>query len=291
MIPEDEAPVIFVDRVESINYVAPTPPSPFAGAGMAIDLATGTITATGLFVDGTSGDVAIRGDVTATEFALLDGAGDRVAELTMTPEATSWFTPDYGLQMQAPGGDWRGALAWTNDTIAPQIGLTLADPTNNYGDSTLLLFTNNAAPYAATSLIASWAEPGNQGYTELIQSVDPTDVIGRLVASKNGQVAQVAVTNDGTTPTVEVAGYLSGSIQSGRAVLNTDGAGNATVTFPQPFTDVPHVTATVHVTSAAYQGVQIQTVTTTGFVVRLFNAGTPIAGGTRAIYWRATLGA
>lgn len=75
MKPTDELPVIFADRVQSLNYDGPDGSEVFADAGTSIDLATGTITSTGLVVDGVTGNVFVRGSVEATAFVLDYGSG------------------------------------------------------------------------------------------------------------------------------------------------------------------------------------------------------------------------
>jgi hypothetical protein len=65
-------------------YFTSPPVGGFSDEGSFFDLSNGVIVTPGLYVDGGTGDVTVRGSVQATEFNLLDGAGDIVAELDTT---------------------------------------------------------------------------------------------------------------------------------------------------------------------------------------------------------------
>lgn len=102
MRPTDELPILFADRVQSLNYDGPTPPSIFADAGTSIDLATGTITSTGLVVDGVTGDLSVRGDITASELVILDQTGLAEAARFFTTPPGSLFALDTGFAFAFP---------------------------------------------------------------------------------------------------------------------------------------------------------------------------------------------
>lgn len=102
MKPTDETPIIFADRVQSLNYDAPDLGETFADAGTSIDLATGTITSTGLVVDGVTGDLDVRGDITASELIILDSTGTVEAARFFTTPPDSLFNLETGFSFAFP---------------------------------------------------------------------------------------------------------------------------------------------------------------------------------------------
>lgn len=93
----------------------------FAGAGSFFDLENGNIISTGLILDGATGDVQIRGGITATRFSLLDEAGNLVARLDESPTTRE-------LLMIASGNGLLNdaALEWTyNESPLLDLGSTV----------------------------------------------------------------------------------------------------------------------------------------------------------------------
>lgn len=152
MKPTDELPVIFADRVQSLNYDGPDMGEVFADAGTSIELVTGNITSTGLVVDGTTGDVSIRGEVTATAFALVDGS-DVVGELTLSPISAGGYSYQTGLDMRGESPDAANQLAWATEVFGTatvsRVGLT-SIPGTTFGlpqsNVTLVSYADSGSP-------------------------------------------------------------------------------------------------------------------------------------------------
>ena len=79
--------LLALDAVQSNNYTMSGGSGNFSGAGSYFNLADGDITTPGLFVDGSTGDVAVKGDVTATDLILLLNDGVTPG-LTLDPTPT-----------------------------------------------------------------------------------------------------------------------------------------------------------------------------------------------------------
>lgn len=102
MRPTDENPIIFASVVQSFNYEPPDGISdPFSVLGTKLDLETGTLTSTGLVVDGVTGDLSVRGEITASELVILDGATEAARFFTTSPG--SLFSLDTGFAFAFPG--------------------------------------------------------------------------------------------------------------------------------------------------------------------------------------------
>lgn len=121
MTPDNEMPIVLLDAVQSLNYVAPVLPSPFSQSGTLIDLHNGTITTPGLHVDGTTGDVQIRGDVTAEAFELLSTSTPNVVldEFTFPSTFDGSLIPAAGLKSVNAGPYGHlGYVSYDGSTIA-----------------------------------------------------------------------------------------------------------------------------------------------------------------------------
>lgn len=127
MKPTDELPVIFADQLQSLNYDGPDGGETFADAGTLISLVSGDITSTGLVVDGTTGDVWIRGDIEATAF-VLDYDGNDSLRLG------SWndgFNIVPALEALTDAGVVHTRLAWSESSIfgdTDQTALVIVQP-------------------------------------------------------------------------------------------------------------------------------------------------------------------
>jgi hypothetical protein len=64
--------LIEAGEIQSLNYTAPLPGSPYAQAGTRLDLTNGDITSTAIAVDGATGALFVRGDITADSLALVN---------------------------------------------------------------------------------------------------------------------------------------------------------------------------------------------------------------------------
>ena len=77
-------------------------------------------------------------------------------------------------------------------------------------------------------------------------------------------------------------------IQSGSDSVSLSASGGS-VTFPVEFSAPPSVQITPAVVSANERTCHLTGVTTTGFTLRSYNAGTEETSGTRTIHWIAVL--
>lgn len=127
MKPTDELPVIFADAIQSLNYDGPDGAEVFADAGTLIDLDTGSITSTGIVVDGTTGDLSIRGEVEATAF-VLDYSGTDALRLGSYNDG---FNTLPALEALTAAGAVHTRLAWSTASIfgdTDQTGFLIVQP-------------------------------------------------------------------------------------------------------------------------------------------------------------------
>lgn len=76
-------------------------------------------------------------------------------------------------------------------------------------------------------------------------------------------------------------------IQYGNTAMTTDANGLASFTYAEAYTTAPAVTAIRSTTSSSERTVQLYATATTGFTVRVMDAGTPLNAGSATISWIA----
>lgn len=232
MRPTDESPILFVDAVQSLNYVGPGPGDTFSQAGSLLDLATGTFTTPGLFVDGVTGDVAIRGDVTATSFTANLGVG-AVADLVV-----AGFTDPDGVDLSGFTVGASQSLGFSHLTAAaPRFTVEVRNP-------------SDADDYAAVTLTGG-----------------ASTMAGELTAKKNPSqpLATVAVSATSTTGIAELfvndgAGLMYASVEASTAGVEL--ATTETLTIDAPAVSIVSPSAfrsALGLTAAATANVQSPT--------------------------------
>lgn len=146
--------IVEAGELVSSNYVAGAVPPFYSVSGTRFDLTTGDLFTPGLVVDGVTGDVHVRGDITATSFTIPIGPGD---DLAFVP---SFTIPD-GSGTAAAGlvrGD--RSIGWSNDD--PDRMVIVADD----AAGTALISVWAAAVYQQILGIAFDAG-GNSGQVEI----------------------------------------------------------------------------------------------------------------------------
>jgi len=114
--------------IESLNWSAPSG-TPFAVAGTQIDLDAGDIVSTGIAVDGTTGDVDVKGDVTAETLTLLAADGSTVvATFDLNGSFLALGTYELTLSTFASSSTNRG-LYWDGSVV----GFAIRDDSVSYG--------------------------------------------------------------------------------------------------------------------------------------------------------------
>ena len=103
------AVLIQAGSIQSLNY-NPAGPAPFALAGTRIDLTNGDMKSTALFVDGATGNLSVKGLITATGLSILHPTLGYQAMLLSSAGYIIANTP--ALQMLASSGEEVAALAW-----------------------------------------------------------------------------------------------------------------------------------------------------------------------------------
>jgi microcystin-dependent protein len=92
--------IIQAGEIESLNYVAGVGVPPYSSAGTRLDLINGNIYTPGLFVDGATGDVDVRGDITARSLTVLDALA--VPRLIASDVVTPGGATAFGLAASSP---------------------------------------------------------------------------------------------------------------------------------------------------------------------------------------------
>lgn len=208
----DEIGLLLTDAVRSLNYDGPDPGETFADAGTFLDLADGSIYSTGLFVDGATGDVAIRGSVTATAFTLLDATELEVGELVSTaiqdPNIPANSYTAAALRMLVPGltGWTAPELEWVTDPVeVPIVSLTGAEngAWTNALPPRLVLRTDPAATRKRTVYLETGYNGSLPASASLTLDQTTTTATASLGASTFGTSAFLSIS--GTTGAVDVS--------------------------------------------------------------------------------------
>lgn len=281
MIPEDENPIIFADVVQSLNYVEPTPSTtPYSVTGTRLDLATGTITAPGLFVDGTTGAVAVRGDITAESFSIIDSVGNVSARWSTSVDALGPYPLD-GLMFSAD--TWRTGIlsGQTSDGSIP--GYISMEAQNDDGRTARVFAFNEQVGLEAF-------DTASAGSTLYVNS----GTGGIILNAGTGTVELYGAGLDVFAPITEdsrrvvTAGSGEHVLQSAATSVALNASGRGTITFPVAFTANPSIVATVVLSTAAEMTCHVVSKTTTDFVIQVFAGGALAASVTRQINWLAT---
>lgn len=181
MIPTDETPVIFSDRVQSLNYVAPGLGETFARSGTLINLADGSITSTGLTVDGVSGELDVAGALTGTgSFTLLDAGGDVAAEWAEGGFYSAWGTAagELTFNHKASPFAWESSLAWDDGAAGHTVSLNVPTvPASTR--STFYMRRSSTGDDEATVLART-----QTGFRSAFLSLNAQDVFGGISSAR-----------------------------------------------------------------------------------------------------------
>lgn len=131
--------IVIGGQIRSDNYSYTS--GNFTNAGSELDLSLGNFRTPGLFVNGATGDVAVQGEVTASEFILLDAPGNSAAELQLSSGTYPYTgTRDVAQLSLVPGAaGWSpGHLEWVHHdgvgTTPNEFGVRLRPPlTSEWG--------------------------------------------------------------------------------------------------------------------------------------------------------------
>ncbi len=161
--------LIKAGAIESLNY-NPAGPAPFSLTGTRLDLVNGDIQTPGLFSDGATGDLAVRGDITAetltiigpTTKSIVAGPVVGLAGSTygLTLADTAWSDPDYaaGLSLGAATPNQAIAALTANGNVAGTTAAVFVE--GLVGDASATIVANDQTKYAETIYDANAASAG-----------------------------------------------------------------------------------------------------------------------------------
>lgn len=207
MRPTDELPVIFADQIRSLNYDGPDGGEIFADTGTLLDLATGTITSTGLVVDGTTGDVAVRGDITATSLELQVDGITRATYSELTPRgftghgftyvSADWLDGDTETYLSLAGANIGGTPS--GDYAAFDVAVRGPSGTGSY------IYADVSGSFA-TSAIGNYGSTAGRGaYLDTSYSATSDNAYVGLISSGSAGFYMIRLYSDGTLNKIEHA--------------------------------------------------------------------------------------
>lgn len=122
-----------------------------------------------------------------------------------------------------------------------------------------------------------WFITMNSGKLMGIGSVDAEEFVFPLLTDDEDR-HYVRGANNRTSPHLFQWGIVSTA---------TDVNGLISVVFPEPYTSTPAVTPTRFATSSSERGLHLHAASTTGFTVRIMNAGALLASASATFHWTA----
>lgn len=180
--------LIQAGAIESLNYDGPDAPEVFADAGTRLDLINGDIISTAIAVDGSSGALAVRGDITAATIALLDLDG--VRRVTFEPDTFNVEplqpATGYSFDYEDP--------AWSDPDYFGTLG---------FGRRDAWPATSSIARMAAGVDANNFAD----ALTEAIGEPGEETARFRATATRNGYLADYAQVQAQVTAALATAGY------------------------------------------------------------------------------------
>lgn len=296
-----------VGEIISANYAYTS--GPFSDAGSRFDLSNGDLVTTGLFVDGTTGDVDVRGNLTALSLSLTDAGGTEVAvfgesnEFTTTGHGFIYTDPNWTDPLSRAAVRLHGHHLGSYDNAG-------ADLYAKSESHSARVTTGTDDDYAYAGLLATrdvgdvevktnagWIG-GLGGFARLSAAHDPgggwkTALVDAGVSMTGATLVELSADNVEDQAGRQFIRSESARtnpmlIQSGTVTATTDANGLLGVGFNEAYSFTPDVVAIRQSTSAGDRSLQLHAVGTTGFQVRIMNSGALLASSSATIHWIAS---